>query len=105
MRSGVSGAQRIKRKNFKGFMLSSCWGRGRRWGEQSEGSGLEGGEGQKKEGKKKIDWFILVVDVHLIHLEALVTQKSQSFDFRATHLGKVQPLTLTFSIRSANVLR
>ena len=55
MRSGVSWAQRIRRKNFKGFMLSSCWGGGVAGGDigkQSGGSGLEGGEGQKKEGKK-----------------------------------------------------
>ena len=45
--------------NFKGFRLSSCWGGGGVVGEQSGGSGLEGGEGQKKEGKY---WFILVVD-------------------------------------------
>ena len=51
MRSGMSWAQRIRRKNFKGFMLSSCWGGGD-VGKQSRGSGLEGGEGQKKEGKK-----------------------------------------------------
>ena len=40
MGSGMSWAQR--RKNFKGFMLSSCWGRGD-VGKQSRGSGLEGG--------------------------------------------------------------
>ena len=63
------------------------------------------GKVRRRKVKKKIDWFILVVDVHLIHLEALVTQKSQSSDFRATHLGRVKPLTMTFTIRSANVLR
>ena len=46
-----------------------------------------------------------MINVHLIHLEALVTKKSQSFDFRATPLGRVKPLTMTFMIRSSNVLR
>ena len=54
MRSGVSWAQRIRRKNFKGFMLSSCWGGGGGGGRRETKWGIRfGGWGRSEEGRQK----------------------------------------------------